>query len=178
MIAPLLETGRRSLAGSGVHVPPPPHFRALQGRPKFLRLEANPWAKSRGDTVARMNGLRYEGKVQNKLQRTFGDYLQSPAIYFEDQSGLRFVVPDGLIIRPNRVYVIEIKSQHMPEAWWQLHELYLPILRSRNAARPISCLEIVKSYDPSMPFPCSVDMVKSDEIAAYKGSFGVVEWKL
>jgi hypothetical protein len=66
----------------------------------------------------------------------------------------------------------------MPEAWWQLHQLYRPILHSRNTARPISCLEIVKSYDPAMPFPCAIDLVKPEEITDYKGSFGVVQWKL
>jgi hypothetical protein len=116
--------------------------------------------------------------VQNKLRETYKDYLMGPALHFQDDSGKRFLVPDGLLLLPNVTIVFEIKSQHMPEAWWQLDQQYKPVLEARNKWRPVTCIEVVKSYDPSMPFPCSVDLLQPDEILAYRGKFGVVQWKL
>lgn len=163
-----------------VAVPPPPHFRPLVGPPRVVKLGVSSWNPGRdGDTTAKTNGLRYEDKVQRELVLRCRGYLPSPPIHFLDDNGYRTIIPDGLISNPGRVFIFEIKSQHMPEAWWQLDQLYKPVLTERRVGCPISCIEICRSYDPAMPFPIKPDVLSSfDEVLTYQGNFAVLPWRL
>jgi hypothetical protein len=81
----------------------------------------------------------------------------------------------------DRVLIFEIKSQHMPEAWWQLEQLYRPVLRARRPLCPIVCVEVCRSYDPAMPFPAEFRLLSSiDEILdnPIVTSLAVLPWKL
>jgi len=44
--------------------------------------------------------------------------------------------------------IVEVKIQHMPEAWWQLEAAYRPILQAAAPKADIYCLEVCRSYDP------------------------------
>jgi hypothetical protein len=102
--------------------------------------------------------------VHQSLSAAFSnEYWPEPRISFIDDSGARNCYPDGLLIINPFVFVLEIKIQHMPEAWWQLRRLYLPLLRQQFPV--VGGIEIVKSYDPAMPFPEPVNFV--DDLAKY-----------
>lgn len=111
-----------------------------------------------------MRGVIYERKVQAHLLERFAHlYHPSPWFTFWDSGGTpgresrRWCQPDGLLLDPwlGTIIICEIKYQHTSDAWWQLRRLYLPVVRAAFPATlwSISCLEIVKWYDPATLFP-------------------------
>lgn len=183
-VLPLLSPLSADARSSCVQVPPPPRFRAPCGPIRDARIRfGNGYQRLRGSTAARESGLRYESQVQDELFDNLDHYHKSPEIFFSDDSGQRVCIPDGLFLHHDHVVVVEIKSQHMPEAWWQLKRLYEPVVRAAIFERPIHLLEVVKSYDPATPFPCIVRLVPSSAYglksymeAPFK-EFGVFQWR-
>jgi len=86
------------------------------------------------------------------------------------------------LILGDRIVVVEIKLQHMPEAGWQLNDLYRPVVRVEHDGMPVSCLEICRSYDPAMPFPVPFDLIQSLEKwtsdRKERNGFAVLEWRM
>jgi len=169
-----------------VRVPPPRKFRPLLGEVRSARIL--PGVSTVGGTgelsYAKRFGLRYESKVHDELKGKFGRwFMAGPVIEFFDGNSKydkRFCVPDGLIRHHTRMVVCEIKSQHMPEAWWQLRKLYEPVVR-KLWGRELVLLEICRSYDPQMPFPEKVEFVEDIgkfALEAKDGTLGVLQWKL
>lgn len=170
-------------ASRPIEVPPPPRFKPIVGSVQVAHYTALPLKPPVGDTAARKAGLRYEEKVQTYLSSTFpGSYKPSPQISFKDMGGWRTCVPDGILVGQGiePIFVFEVKSQHMPEAWWQLRRLYEPVLRVMYRTRPIVCVEVVRSFDPSMPFPerfTRVEKLLNFIADASGGEFGVHRWR-
>jgi hypothetical protein len=142
-----------------VDVPPPPGFRAAEGV-RSARLETKIVdLPPRGASFAQRSGLRYEAKVHAALAAALGEaFYKNPWMSFEDSSGWRRCRPDGLAVCDSfagrgLVIIFEIKIRHMPEAWWQLRRLYEPVVEQAFPRREIRVVEIVRSFDPSMPFP-------------------------
>jgi hypothetical protein len=164
-----------------VDVPPPLRFKPTVGRIRHLEIDFHtPPQISYGRTAAQRDGLRYEDRVQRFLCREFPSYVRSPVIRWVDDSGVRFCVPDGLLRNRSTVFVIEVKSQHMPEAYWQLVKMYAPLLALKYSGCSIRCLEVVKSYDPAVPFPCKVEVVS--DLPSYfskppQREVAVFQWK-
>lgn len=111
-------------------------------------------------TGARRQGVLYERKVHEHLSDLYGDdYMPGPWFKFASvgERTMRICQPDGLIIQPEkgRITLVEVKYQHTPLAWWQLKRLYLPVLRKVCPERlwKVDFCEVVKYYDPSIPFP-------------------------
>lgn len=161
-----------------VQVPPPAKFRRIAGEPRNVYWQPSMERPSAGLTPAQKAGLRYEAKAQLFLRGNLGKlYQTAPIIHFEDRNGLRSCIPDGIYfgVVPT---IFEIKSQHMPEAWWQLRMLYAPVIRAFfSNKRSVRVVEVTKSYDPAMPFPEPtkmvsgldrlVELVKSDDHNAF-----------
>lgn len=170
-------------ARSSVEVPPPPRFRPVVGKIKnaYYR-DGSVVEPARGFTEAQKAGLRYEAKAQLMLREVLGPrYSVAPHVHFEDESGWRTCVPDGVYVPVDGpVFVFEIKSQHMPEAWWQLRRLYQPVLEARRPRRQIVPIEVTRSYDPSQPFPeeCEVIRDLSDFVLRTRfDHLGVLVWR-
>lgn len=138
--------------------------------------------KAAGETHAQRLGLRYEKKVLAQLGTIFaGSFHPSPPLYYKDQNGLGLAIPDGIILGLRSVLCIEVKSQHMPEAWWQLRKKYEPVLRKIYPEVRILLLEICNQLDSAQPFPEVYDYVDSLvlwEEHARDGALGVYQWKL
>lgn len=116
--------------------------------------------------------------MHEKLLRDFPyNYLPAPWVKFRDASGFRWCQPDGLLlnIEDGTCRIVEVKYQHTADAWWQLTQLYLPVLEVLFS--PLrwthSCLEIVKWYDPVTSFPGKVVFAKSVQDTIPKGYTGV-----
>jgi len=160
---------------------PPRRFRPLCGAPR--NVSWGPWSfkGSRGLSSAQQSGLRYEAKAQSYLATELGyAYHPNPTLRFEDDSGARFLVPDGLYFDSvGSAVVFEVKSQHMPEAWWQLRQLYEPVVRALNFVNRVACVEVVKSFDPGMGFPEPVQSYRDLQVllAAPAPGFKVLIWK-
>jgi hypothetical protein len=163
-----------------VQVPPPPRFRPILGMAYGVdRCEPRD-AGVEGMSAAQRAGMRYERKVHDHFASLWGDrYVPSPVFSFYDASGKRFCIPDGLLdLGENRIVVFEIKFQHMPEAWWQLDQLYRPVLKALY--KDVYLVEVCRSFDPATPFPCAIH--KIDNIEHYvkgplRSIFGVYRWR-
>lgn len=165
-----------SRAAGAIKVPPP-RFRPL-GHVSHVNLQNRDYVRAQGMTLAQQAGLRYEAKVQEWMLTRFVNYLSGPVLSFLDDSVVRALKPDGLLIGPSHIVIFEIKHQHCPEAWWQLEKLYKVAL-DELYHRPISLVEICRSYDPAMPFPCEVELVSDLEEWTLKHQpvFGVYVWR-
>lgn len=163
-----------------VLVPPRPNFRGISGRIRDTSFNTCAFyeEETRGNTAARELGLRFERKVLDEIGADFPIFWRQPKVRFFDDSGMRLCIPDAVAREGDDIIVIEVKIQHMPEAWWQLERLYRPVLETHFKPRRLRALEIVQSFDPAMPFPISVEVFET--IASFKDSdvpFGVVVWK-
>lgn len=134
---------------------------------------------SRGRTQAQKMGLRFETKVHDVLEAIYDiDYRRSPAVLFEDRSGLHRAIPDGILKIGDSLVIVEIKLRHCERAWWQLKRLYEPVLRTMvvPGAR-VRCVEIVRSYDPDEPFPGAHSVVTSLHKLP-EAAVGVLQWTI
>lgn len=166
---------------AAVQVPPPPGFQAL-----LLPLKAaafGNWTRTQtGLTASQKAGLRFEKKVHLALREKYNYmYHESQVLEFTDQRGGGRCIPDGLLKLSDCIVIIEIKSQHMPESWWQLRRKYEPIIRFMFPDYSVLLLEVCKSLDAAMPYPERFEVV--EEINAFistapDGALGVLQWKL
>jgi len=97
-------------------------------------------------TGAKGKGLRYEAQVCEKLDKLpewVG--IQGPWFKFTDHRGShRYAQPDWMGLNWERgiVLLVEIKLSRVPKAWYQLNELYSPLVRHVLGSWDIACLEI------------------------------------
>lgn len=63
--------------------------------------------------------------------------------------------PDFLVFQPERgrILIIEAKLRHCPEAYFQLRNLYAPLMRFLFPAWDIGLQEVVRWYDRNEHFP-------------------------
>jgi hypothetical protein len=141
----------------------------------------HPFRITKGTNGSQKAGVLYEKRVQDFLHDRFGNsFVGNPALHFQADGFARTAIPDGLILEEGRTTVVEIKSQHMPEAWWQLRRLYEPVCRAYLPKSRIVLLEICKVYDPHVAFPEEFEFVDdmSKFVAESKdGNLGVMRWK-
>jgi hypothetical protein len=123
--------------------------------------------------------MRYESKVQKELELSYGDsYVPGPWFRFKElgRDNPRWCQPDGLLFQPlySTITIVEIKYQHTPTAWWQVKQLYLPVVAVAfppDLWRYNFC-EITKWHDPAVRFPEEYRMVP-DPLALGVNQFGV-----
>lgn len=119
--------------------------------------------KSLASTVVRsrssQDGLRYEKKVIQLLQKQLPELVAGPWIKFVAgriyQTRERWCQPDAFWADHDnkRVYVFEVKLSHTSNSWWQLQRLYIPVLRVIFPGYEFVPIEICKWYDPHTAFP-------------------------
>jgi hypothetical protein len=111
-----------------------------------------------------------------------GLYLDGPWLYFQEEGDRppRWCQPDGLIIdvQTGRLTIVEVKYQHTGDAWWQLTQLYRPVLEKLFPKRlwAMQVVEVVKWYDASVLFPERVALLEIPNEPLRSG-FGVHIWK-
>lgn len=171
------------VAGVPVQVPPPPRFRPIVGPITNVWLnEHHPFKISKGRTGSQKAGLKYEGQVHKFLSSVYRDrFVASPALHFQNNFEPRVCIPDGLILKQGTCVIVEIKLQHMPEAWWQLRKLYEPVLRVYCPKDTrVLLLEICRVYDSSSPFPEEfrfLDSLNEWITSAPDADLAVLRWK-
>lgn len=123
-----------------------------------------------------MKGWLYEKDVSWKLLNEYGftSYIPSQWFHFQ-QNGHRpeFCQTDGLLFTPKqqKVLIVEVKYKHTIDAYWQLEDKYVPVIRRLLPGWEISTVEIVKWYD-SIPYPTDV-VLKKDILSIKPSEFGV-----
>jgi hypothetical protein len=148
---------------------------------RIVRAEAisgeRPNAKGR--TPAQKSGLRYEKRVAEKLERTFGARFQrEPCYRYETRSGGGRCYPDGVICFGDRLLIVEIKLSHCLGAWKQLRGLYQPVVALAHGL-PTEVAEISRSYDPdvALPEPHAL-LLDPGELERPSAMFRVLRWKI
>lgn len=159
-------------------VRPPRGFKLIKGSVSNVRFGGEV-PHNRGYTAAQREGLRYEQRVHDVLSALYqANYRASPAILFEDRTGLRRAIPDGLLRIENYLVVVEIKLSHTERAWWQLNRLYAPLLAQLvNPGTAIHTVEICRSYDPEIRFPGPFSVAKSLH-KLQPNVTGIIQWKI
>ncbi len=119
-------------------------------RPPF-----NPRQYSRN---ARINqGLKYERYVNKKLFSLYGgDYAAGQWFCYKTSllPDWKYCQLDGILTPSNSPRIlVEIKYQHCPDAYFQLTQLYLPLMEFLYPGEPLALCEVVKWYDPATVFP-------------------------
>lgn len=162
-----------------VEVPPPQGFRDLAYPLRDVSFAiSSEFVRLQGNTAARENGLRYESQAHEHLRSVLGAGYLAVELLVRDAKGRRDLIPDGVFFHPLHLVIFEVKSQHMPEAWWQLRKLYQPCLQFKLPKRPIYVIEVCKSFDPAMPFPEPVVLLSDVKKFCYdpQPGFGVYQW--
>jgi len=136
----------------------------------------------KGRTAAQNAGLRFEAKVSAELYRCFPGFLaQVPFAFVSDYSSEKCIL-DGMVfwdqaLASGEMLLVEIKSRHNGDGWFQLRYLYLPVVAKTFPNKKLRLLEICKSYEPvKLPeggklWPSVEAFLKS------KDSYGIVAWK-
>lgn len=171
------------VAGTSVQVPPPPGFRRIEGEISWTTLGSVGSRSPQGRTAAQKAGGRYEKRILCALQERFKDlFFPQQELRWQDQRGEARCFMDGLLLLGKTIIPIEVKSQHMPESWWQLCK-YRDILSAwpGRDGRSILRLEICRSLDAAMPYPeayVTVESIDDFIIQSTNCSLGVLQWRL
>lgn len=167
------------------NVAPPRGFRpALAVRRVSALSSPPPFSRRRKKRGARRRGELYEAAAHKEFSTCFpwgAQYIKSPwfQFYERDSPRPRYCQPDALLVFPElrRLLILEMKLQHTAAAWWQVCQLYKPVLEWMflPGAWEICCVEIVKWFDPAVAFPERPAMVP-DLLAVEPGRFSVHIW--
>ena len=139
----------------------PKKFKAALGVESAKFLPCKPAFITRGRSRGRFAvGVRYEREAQEWLSlyalgRPEMEHRNGPWIEFQERRGRRWCQPDALLInaKEKRVVLLEVKYQHTSDAWYQLKQLYLPVLRVAMRGYSFSLVEMVHWYDPLTLWP-------------------------
>lgn len=136
---------------------PPENFKPA-GRVLSAGLSQPPALRRRRYTGARLKGVQYEKKVQEHLLDFYGDrYLPSPWLRFFTGGAWRWCQPDGILldVSAGKLCIVEVKYQHTADAWWQVRQLYQPVLEQIFSPKlwKYEACEVVRWYDPFTVFP-------------------------
>lgn len=133
-------------------------------------------------TSAKRRGIKYEQKAQAMLVEKYSTYIPSLWLQFysKSSSSMRWCQPDGVLFDFKRgiITIIEIKFCHTAQAWWQLNELYLPVI-SHIFGRELwnyRLAEMVLWYDSVINFP-GEHYLRKDLHNVREGEVGIHIWK-
>lgn len=130
-------------------------------------------------TGRRAQGVKYEKRVHEHLAELAGDsYFPSQWFRFSDCGCVRWCQPDALLLDPRRgvATILEVKYQHTPDAWFQLRELYAPVVGAALGPHwQLAMVEVVKWYDPATFFP-ERHVMCPDPLRPPVGYIGVHIW--
>ncbi len=137
--------------------------------------------KPRPQKEAYKRGLKYEGRVKEWLTGRFGErFIPGPWFRFKAPGDrkIKYCQPDGLIYGEDgrQVTVVEIKLTHCELAWFQLFNLYLPVLKAVDSGVDYLPLEITTTFDCMVRMPGSCDLVE-DVFDRPQGQLGVLVWR-
>jgi hypothetical protein len=138
-------------------VPKPAGFKPAGRVKKAARVDMKRRAPDHSPINRYKDGLRYERKAIGHLKSIFvslGSFVTEPCFRFSNGHRSRFCFPDALVLFTDYCFdlLIEIKTRHTYDAWWQLRHLYYPVV-GKALKRELKLLEVVRAYDPAIQLP-------------------------
>jgi len=106
-------------------------------------------------------GLRYEAKVQRHFLEGFDGYMPGPWFRYTTSDAPKrtnYAQPDGILIdvEAGKITICEMKYSHCAEAYFQLVDKYLPIVRkffNNSEIWEFATVEVVYWFDCAVAFP-------------------------
>lgn len=110
-------------------------------------------------------------------ERFLENYIPSQWFAYFWNGRIRYAQLDGILIldESQTLVIVEIKYTHTANAYWQIENLYYPLLREfLGEGNPwrIATLEICKWYDPATAFPVAIKLLEHIE-GALPSTFNV-----
>lgn len=165
-------------------------------------MPSGPFDRSTGKlygTAAQKAGVRYERKVQERLSEIFGEaYSPSPWFRFLGRPGRtrrtqrrgaagasgawRWCQPDGIVRigeAGGLVVIFEVKSRFSSDGWYQLRQLYHPVVMAAYRPAVVGLCLISRYYDPFVSFPEDPHLIPNLEQWVVRRDFkrmGVFSW--
>lgn len=90
-----------------------------------------------------VKGLAFERQVKRELIKLFPDLIVGQWLTFHDVNGTGYAQPDMYAVTEKGVFLFECKTRETPKAFWQLLNLYKPLLEHMYGRR-VYVLQIVK----------------------------------
>lgn len=158
-------------------------------RPYSVRLLGpahHPHAPRRADTFAKRRGQAYERWVAGELERRYGlQALSGLWFSFWNAGRLHAVQIDHLVVDVSRgrIWILETKFQHVPEAFWQMRNYYRPVLAAAlgAASGPLWDIRLVEvcNWAEATPSPFAPLPWRIDELEDARGgdTFNVLVWR-
>jgi hypothetical protein len=148
------------------------------------------WSKAEGrklskglKTTAQTQGLRYEAKVCRAAEKSFRLFMPQLAFQFIAKHDKGLAIPDGIILNESltAITVVEIKLRHTADGWFQLNNLYYPVVKKAFPQLKVYLLEVTTFADLTAELPGKAELVTSvnDWVNGEKEckSFGVYSWR-
>lgn len=157
----------------------------MKVRRAWLSPVPPPFLRRRTRRGRKRQGILYENRGHEEMERRYGGrYVPSPWFRYTtmEEDRPHWCQPDGLLLDPRaaRCVVFEFKYAHTPDAYWQLFDLYLPVLAAWLAEAPapwkIIPLEVVKWFDKAVACPATPALCP-DPLEARASEFNVHIWK-
>lgn len=164
---------------------PPRRFRSAEGVVEARREPSGPFATPslRGKSEAQKLGIRYERKVLKELSVEYGARF-APSQWFSyrvsGDTSRRWCQVDGFLASsPNEdsLTLFEVKSRFTSDAWYQLRQLYAPVVGCVYPTASLRLVVICRSFDPWTPFPEAYSVLESLEKIP-SNVMGVFPWRL
>ena len=161
----------------------PSWFRAAEGVRSAWPCGESPFGRtpSRGGSAAQKAGIRYERKALSALSKALPDVEQSKWFKFSDATkAFRFCQVDALLHTEALTVIFEVKTRFTSDAWFQLRQLYEPVVRKALYPKSFALVIICKHFDPAAPFPEPVQHINEGTLRELQtlSAIGVLSWKL
>jgi hypothetical protein len=130
-------------------------------------------------SYAKKLGIKYQRQVEIMLRASLKSIEFQPHFRFSRKNRpMESCFPDAIIDEGTRVTIVEIKYRHTYDAYAQLTNLYLPIIKHVYDGAEIRRLEICKNYDTSVQLPEEKDAFFNLEewMKKPKVNYGVLIW--
>lgn len=161
----------------------PKGFRPAEGILEVQPSDRAPsFFRTRNYTGKFKAGVEYEAAVHSYYSKVYGDkYKANPWYTFKDKNGSRWCQPDALIVDPesNTITILECKLKHCAKSWWQLHKLYLPVVKFAYGADWVyKVIEVTAILDPATLYPCEYNKIDCIPRALAYPVTNVILWRV
>lgn len=130
---------------------------------------------------SKREGHRFERRVGEELDKLFdGKVVSNAWIAFDDVSfGERVCSPDHLIIDVVRgiVTVVECKLTHTKDAWKQINDVYMPVIKSMFPGFMVRGIEVCKNFEQGKDYPVD-PVIITGWGKVFAGGDNVMVWRL
>lgn len=126
-------------------------------------------------------GLAYEKKFHSMMKLKHGkNYHSNVWFHYQSHGTWHWCQPDGILVQPEleRITIFECKLKHTDRSYYQLMDLYLPVVSAAfGSGFNYFLVEVCCTYDPAIPYPVKADLLRELLSQTIPRQIGVYQWK-